>query len=331
MRITADMIDPQLRRTGLVLRRFGSRIGDARLRRGSLALGRVTAVAYRRRPRTMRVREFHIPRADGSRLRVMVYSPLTPARDATGLLWFHGGGYALGSPEQDAAFYRRMITATGCVIVAPAYRLSTALPYPAALDDAYDALIWLRDNAARLGVRDDQIAVGGESAGGGLTAALTLLARDRGEVNVAFQLPIYPMLDDRVTTPSAVNNDAPLLDSTTLRSAWRLYLGRGHLRDDVPIYAAPARATDLRGLPPTFTYVGDLEPFLDETAAYVNKLRDAGVPVDFEIYPGCWHGFDRIVPTAEVSRRALRSRERWFRHAVASYFAPQPTRSTGLV
>ncbi|WP_405137934.1 alpha/beta hydrolase [Nocardia sp. NBC_01388] len=99
---------------------------------------------------------------------------------------------------------------------------------------------------------------------------------------------------------------------------------RGRAGSDVPIYAAPARATDLGGLPPTFTYVGELEVFRDETVDYVQRLRSAGVPVEFEIYPGCWHGFDRIVPTADVSRRALRSREHWFRDAVRTYFAPQP-------
>lgn len=323
MKIRDDMIDPQLRPAGVWLRRLLPRSSPSRLRRVSSALGRVMNVAYRRTPRGMRVEEVWIDRPDGSRLRAMVYSPTTPVSAATGLLWLHGGAYALGRPEQDARCYRRLIGTAGCVIVAPDYRLSTELPYPAALDDTYITLLWLRDNAIRLGVRDDQLAVAGESAGGGLTAALTLLARDRGEINIAFQMPIYPMLDDRMNTESATDNDAPLANSALLRAAWQLYLGRGRT-DDVPIYAAPARATDLRGLPPTFTYVGELEPFRDETVDYVEGLRAAGVPVEFEIHPGCWHGFDRIVPTAEVSRRALLSRERWFRDAVRTHFAPQP-------
>ncbi|WP_218024858.1 alpha/beta hydrolase [Nocardia pseudovaccinii] len=281
-------------------------------------------IAQFRQPTTMRVREFGIKRTDGTRLRVKVYSPLAPTDVGTGLLWLHGGGYFLGRPDQDVPIYRRLIAATGCVVVAPDYRLSVDHPYPAALEDCYDALIWLRDNANRLGIRDDQIAVAGESAGGGLTAALTLLARDRGEVNIAFQMPIYPMIDDRVCTRSARDSDAPLVDTVTLIAAWKLYLGELYWTQRVPPYAAAARSTDLRGLPPTFTYVGDLEPFRDETVAYVDRLRSCGVPVDFQIYPGCWHGFDRLVPGADVSRAAMRSRERWLRHAVDTYFAAQP-------
>ncbi|MEV5832001.1 alpha/beta hydrolase [Nocardia sp. NPDC052112] len=324
MKISDAMMDRQLRGAGVWMRRMLSEHGECRLRAASRLVDVLLWIVRIRRPKTMRVREFGIERADGTRLRVMVYAPLEPARGATGLLWLHGGGYFLGRPEQDVPIYRRLMAGTGCVVVAPDYRLSVDHPYPAALEDCYAALIWLCDNANRLGIRDDQIAVAGESAGGGLTAALTLLARDRGEVNIAFQMPIYPMIDDRVCTESALDNDAPLLDAVTLVSAWKLYLRSLYGTQQVPAYAAPARSTDLRGLPPTFTYVGDLEPFRDETIAYVDRLRSSGVSVDFDIYPGCWHGFDRIVPAAEVSRRAMRSRERWLRHAADTYFAAQP-------
>ncbi|WP_218025196.1 alpha/beta hydrolase [Nocardia jejuensis] len=317
-------MDQQLRRTGGWIRRLMSSPDERRLRRIASLVDAVVPLARLGVSRTMRVRRFRIERGDGTRLRILVYSPRQPVSDATGVLWLHGGGYFLGRPEQDVAVYRRMVRETGCVILAPDYRRSVDEPYPAALDDCYTALIWMRDNASGLGLRLDQLVVAGESAGGGLTAALTLLARDRGEVNIAFQMPIYPMIDDRVCTASSRDNDAPLLDTATLVAAWKMYLRDLHGTQRVPIYAAPARAVDLRGLPPTFTYVGELEPFRDETLAYVDGLRACGVPVDFEIYPGCWHGFDRLVPRAEVSRRALRSRERWFRHAAATYFAPQP-------
>jgi acetyl esterase/lipase len=262
-----------------------------------------------------------VRRPDGSTLRLLVVAPLDRQRDVPGLLWLHGGGYAIGSPDGDLAACRELIGASDCIVVAPDYRLSPVAPYPAALDDCYLALLWLRDNADRLGVRSDQLAVGGESAGGGLTAAVTLAARDRGEVAVAFQMPIYPMIDDR---PPAQENDAPVWDSVTNRSAWRLYLGDLHGHDDVPAYAAPARATEWAGLPPTMTYVGDIEPFHDETVAYVENLRAAGVPVEFEVFPGAWHGFDRIAPTTRISHRAIQFRVRWFRHAVATYRAAQP-------
>lgn len=324
MKVSGAMIDPQLRGPGVWIRRVMSAHSERRLRMLSKVVGVVAPLARIGASRTMRVEEMRVDRGDGTTLRVLVYGPLTPGEATTGVLWLHGGGYFLGKPEQDVAVYRRMIADTGCVIVAPDYRLSVDQPYPAALDDGYAALLWLRDNVIRLGVREDQLVVAGESAGGGLTAALTLLARDRGEVNVAFQMPIYPMLDDRVSTASARDNDAPLLDTVTLISAWRLYLRELQGGSDVPVYAAPSRAVDLRGLPPTFTYVGELEPFRDETAAYAEALRKVGVPVEFEVYPGCWHGFDRLVPRAQVSRRAMRSRTRWFRDAAATYFAPQP-------
>lgn len=324
MKISDAMIDKQLRRTGVWIRRLMSSHDERRLRRTAKLVDAVAPLARIGVSRTMRVRQVGIERGDGTRLRMLIYSPREPAPAATGVLWLHGGGYFLGRPEQDVSVYRRMVVKTGCVILAPDYRRSVDRPYPAALDDCYTALIWMRDNAFRLGIRPDQLVVAGESAGGGLTAALTLLARDRGEVNIAFQMPIYPMIDDRVCTASSCDNDAPMLDTVTLVTAWKLYLRDLYGTQRVPIYAAPARAIDLRGLPPTFTYVGELEPFLDETVAYVDRLRTCGVPVDFEVYPGCWHGFDRLVPRAEVSRRALRSRERWFRHAAATYVAPQP-------
>ncbi|MGV9837689.1 alpha/beta hydrolase [Nocardia niigatensis] len=324
MHITDAMIDGQLRATGVWMRRMGSRHSQRWLRVVAALVDGLLWLARARRPKTLRVEQFGIDRGDGTRLRVVVYSPLAPTTAAGGLMWLHGGGFFLGRPEQDLRIYRLLAERTGCVVVAPDYRLSARHPYPAALDDCYTALIWMRDNAIRLGIREDQLAVAGESAGGGLTAALTLLARDRGEVNIAFQMPIYPMIDDRQTTESARDNDAPLLDSVTLASAWQLYLRDLYGTQRVPVYAAPARADDLRGLPPTFTYVGGIEPFRDETSAYVDALRSCGVPVDFEVYPGCWHGFDRLVPRAEVSRRAFRSRERWLRHALDAYFAAQP-------
>ena len=245
-----------------------------------------------------------------------------------GILWLHGGGYVLGSPEQDGASYTRVIEATGGVVVAPDYRLAPEAPYPAALDDCALALRWLRDNASDLGVRDDQLAVAGNSAGGGLAAALTLRERDLGEVAIAFQVPLYPMLDDRCATASALDNDAPVWDSVTNRNAWKVYLGDLSGSDQVPPYAAPARAADLSGLPPAFTYVGDLEPFRDEVVAYVERLRAAGVPVEFEVVPGAYHGFDVVAPGAPVSRRMLEAQSAWLRMAVRTWFAPQPERGS---
>jgi len=323
MHVPDERIDPQLRQAGLMFRRFLPTYDEAKFRRIQKFLRRTM---QGRSVRGLRCREVLVPRAaDGTTLRLRIYSPRVPRPGAPGVLWLHGGGYAIGLPEMCGRMVRRLVDASGCTVVAPDYRLSIEAPYPAALDDAYETLLWLKRNARELGVRDDQLFVGGESAGGGLTAALTLLARDRGEVRVAFQLPLYPMLDDRALGASARDNDAPVWHSQGNRAAWDLYLGGSGRTGtaDVPAYAAPARATDLRGLPPTVTFVGELEPFLDETVQYVEDLRAAGVPIDFEVYPGCYHAFVTAKPDADVSRRALDFVLASFRHAVAHRFAAQ--------
>jgi acetyl esterase/lipase len=209
------------------------------------------------------------------------------------------------------------------VIVAPDYRKSLEAPYPAALNDCYGALRWLRENAAGLGVREDQLFVMGMSAGGGLTAAVSLMARDRGDIRIAHQLPLYPMIDHRMVTESSRDNDAPLWNSKHNRLAWDLYL-RGLPRDAVPTYASPALETDCSNLPPTTTFVGELDPFRDETVAYVEGLRAAGVPVELRRYPRCYHGFDIVRPGAKVSRQANEFLRDRFAFAVDHHFAEQP-------
>jgi acetyl esterase/lipase len=261
----------------------------------------------------------------GVRVRVRTYRP--PARSGSaalpGVVFLHGGGYAFGSPEQFAPAYRMLMRTRGCVIVAPDYRKSLDAPYPAAVNDCYGSLLWLKENAAALGVRDDQLLVMGMSAGGGLTAAISLMARDRGDVLIAHQLPLYPMIDHRMVTDSSRGNDAPLWSSKHNRLAWDLYLG-GLAGDDVTKYASPSLETDLSDLPPTTTFVGELDPFLDETAAYVEGLRAAGVAVEFRRYPGCYHGFDMVRPGAKVSREANAFLCERFAQAVDRDFAKQP-------
>jgi acetyl esterase/lipase len=241
-----------------------------------------------------------------------------------GILWLHGGGYAIGTPEQSLPMIGKLINRRSAVVVVPDYRLSVDAPYPAALEDAYETLLWMKDHARTLGIRDDQLMVGGDSAGGGLAAAVSLYARDLGEVAVAFQMPLYPMLDDRMDTESAVGNDAPVWNSLSNENAWSLYLGERFGTMDVPAYAAPARADDLSGLPPAVTFVGALEPFRDETVQYVARLKKAGVPVDFQIFPGCYHAFETVSPGATVSRQAIEFFLQSYDRAVKTCFARQP-------
>jgi len=266
--------------------------------------------------------EKFIVREDGSELRICVYSPKEKKENVPGLLWIHGGGYGLGCPEQDFAFIQNFIDASNCVIVAPDYTNSTSAPYPAAFNDCYNALLWLKENGKEYGMREDQIFVGGNSAGGGLCAAVTLKARDTGDVKIAFQMPLYPMIDDRMITKSSQNNDAPVWNTKSNEIGWKLYLGETYGTDKVSKYASPARETDYSNLPPTLTYVGTIEPFTDETIEYVENLKKAGCKVHFKTFDGCFHGFDLLkftTPAKEADKFLIDG----FKYAVANYKTEQ--------
>jgi len=266
----------------------------------------------------------------GRRLRLLLLRPLDAAAERVpGVLWIHGGGYQSGSAKD--VFATRalsLVVKFGAVLLAPDYRLSRKHPYPAALRDCYAALLYLRDHAEELGVRSDQLMVGGESAGGGLAAALCMLAHDRGEVRVAFQMPLYPMLDDR-DTPSSRDNHAPNWNTKRNRRAWRRYLRSAFGTDAVSCYAAPARRTDFHGLPPCYTFVGEIEPFYCETVDYVRRLQEAGVPAEVDVYPDWFHAYDLFFPAKKAVKEAVQRFEARFAYAAAHYFAPQPAPPDG--
>lgn len=321
MKITNDMIYPELRLKGAFFRMFLNFRNQRTFRTMQRAMSLVNGAF---RAKELEVSERFIQTPENSRLRLLVCRAAETRPDAVGLLWIHGGGFALGSPEQDFGFIRNFVHAANCVVISPDYTLSVDAPYPAAINDCYRALLWMKDYAGELGIRKDQLFVGGDSAGGGLTAALTLMARDRGEVNVAFQMPFYPMLDDRMITPSSRDNDAPVWNSRANRLAWELYLGDLYGTDRVPAYAAPSRAADLRGIPPTYTFVGDIEPFYDETRKYVEDLQKAGVAAEIEVYPGCFHAFDNLCKDTQIGQKANQSYLDKFKYAAEHYFSPQP-------
>ena len=267
------------------------------------------------------VRTLRIPTARGS-IPALLRSPRTAPADATGVLWLHGGGYAVGMKEMvHMSRAVGLVKRFGAVVLVPGYRLSLQAPYPAALDDCYAALLYLKEQAAALGVRPDQLMVGGESAGGGLCAAVCIRARDTGEVNVAFQMPLYPMLDDRDTETSR-DNRGRVWNTRRNHLAWRLYL-RGTDRAQLSTYAAPARLTDFAGLPPAYSFVADGEPFYAETVRYFGRLRAAGVPAELDVYHTDMHAFDMMQPHDAQSIAAAEAFEHRFANAQARYFAPQ--------
>lgn len=210
------------------------------------------------------------------------------------LLWIHGGGYLFLTAEYNDDLCRRFSRTLGITVGAPEYRHAPEHPYPAALEDCYAALKWL---TSLPGVDPMRVAVGGESAGGGLAAALAFLARDRGEITPALQLLSYPMLDDRTVSKDSGRRSYRLWNERSNRFGWKSYLGGAD-----PDIAVPARRTDLAGLPPAWIGVGTADLFCDEDIAYAERLRDAGVPCHLEVVPGGFHGFDRVAFRASVAR-----------------------------
>ena len=257
-------------------------------------------------------------------LKLLILQPATKRRlkeKTPGILWIHGGGYAVGMAGM--IYISRaldLVRKYGAVVVTPEYRLAGKAPYPAALEDCYTALKYLKAHADELGCRSDQIMVGGESAGGGLTAALCMYARDRGEVRIAFQMPLYPMIDDR-DTESSRDNHGISWNTKRNHAAWKLYL-RG-LNGLPPPYAVPARQTYYSGLPPAYTFVGDSEPFYCETLSFIENLKAAGVPAHVDVYPTGFHAFDMLLPFRKISKQAIREFERQYLYAAEHYFSTQ--------
>ncbi len=226
---------------------------------------------------------------------VRLHRPPNSTGAGPGLVWIHGGGYVIGNASQDDGLCRRFARELGVTVASVDYRLAPEYPYPTSLEDCYAVLTWLAGLPA---VDPNRVAVGGASAGGGLAAALALLARDRGEVTLAAQLLVYPMLDDRSGHEVGPDDSAHRLwTRASNRFGWSSYLG-----DADPNVAVPARHDDLSGLPAAWIGVGTVDLFHDEDLAYAERLRAAGVPCDVEVVPGAFHGFDAIAAKASVSQ-----------------------------
>jgi acetyl esterase/lipase len=223
------------------------------------------------------------------------------------LYHIHGGGYVGGTTASLEPIHRQLVETIDCALVTVDYRLAPEVPFPGPLEDCYAGLDWLFRHAGELGIDATRIGIGGESAGGGLAAALALLTRDRAEHVLAFQHLAYPMIDDRTCTTADPHPHAGqfIWNAASNAFGWRAYLGQAPGSDGIPAYAAAARAEDLAGLPPTFLATGALDLFVDEDITYATRLIRAGVPTELHVYPGAFHGFD-IDQTADVSRRMRR-------------------------
>lgn len=264
------------------------------------------------------IEDVTVPGPDGAGpVSLRVYGPRSLRAPSPALFWIHGGGYISGSPEQDEASSIGFARTLGITVVALRYRLAPTHPSPAALDDAYAGLRWVFEQAEARGIDVSRIAVGGASAGGGLAAGLVLYAHDRGEVRPAFQLLVYPMLDDRTVTRTDMDTRNVRIWSTgSNRFGWTSYLGAEPGSDGISPYAAPARRDDLTGLPPAWIGVGTLDLFHDEDLVYAERMLASGVECEVVTIPGAPHGFDAVFRKANVSREFWRTQAEALRRAL---------------
>ena len=290
-------------------------VGDVATRRSNTAAMFTALASSMEVPNDVEVSHYDLTVSDGTVLPLTWYEPTTGDRTASAaMLYLHGGGMIV-SLEQTAPVYdiavRQYVSRSGVPALVVDYRVAPEHPHPTPVEDCYAALQWLEAHAAELNVDPARLAVGGDSAGGGLAAGVALLARDRSGPQIALQLLIYPMLDDRTVVPDPQLPPEFLVwnydDNAT---GWGALLGGASGTADVSPYAAPARATDLAGLPPAYIDVGDLDIFRDEDIDYARRLLAAGVPTELHVFPGCPHGFEMLAGDLLVSRRALDNRIR---------------------
>jgi acetyl esterase len=241
--------------------------------------------------------------ADAPAVKVRIYRPSGVEGILPGVLYIHGGGFCVGDIETENIGAAQAAVSAQAVVVSVDYRLAPEHPFPAGIEDCYAALVYLAKSASELRLDPDRVAVMGGSAGGGLAAGIALLARDRGGPAVCFQVLNIPELDDRLETPSMKQfTDTPLWNRPNAIVSWRYYLGDA-LGGDISRYAAPARAEDLRGLPPAYVSTMEYDPLRDEGLIYAMRLLEAGVSVELHQFPGTFHG-SAMMGNAEVSRRA---------------------------
>lgn len=251
-------------------------------------------------PTDVAIEERMIPGPDGDVPVVIYQPPVDGPRPA--LLWLHGGGYVIGTARDDGNVVP-FAEQVGCTVVSVDYRMAPEHPFPAGSEDSYAALVWMAENAEELGIDPERIAIGGLSAGSGMAAGVVHMNRDRGGPKLAFQLLIYPMIDDTHNTPSgSLAHDPRVWNREVSDKAWKMYLGEMH-GGDVSPYAAAARATNFADLPPAYICVGSADIFRDEDVAYASKLMAANIPTELHVYHGVWHGAEVFTMGTAVGTR----------------------------
>lgn len=255
--------------------------------------------------------DLYVPGLPGNPdVHLRLFRPRASTGQLSALYWIQGGGYVLTAPDLDDAMCEELAIAQGCAVVSVDWRRAPEAPYPAAHEDCFAGLLWLFENGPEAGVDPSRIILGGASSGGGAAAAVALRLRDEGRFQLLHQLLIYPMLDDRNTSRSSAEvTDPELWSRRSNELAWQAYLGALSGSEDVPAYAAPARANDLSGLAPATILTGELDLFVDENVEYAQRLLAAGVGLELHVYPSVHHGFNVHNPAAVVSKRFLADRD----------------------
>jgi acetyl esterase/lipase len=315
-----DLVDPELRGLLSAFPQLSLSLEELpQIRRDGDEMWRNLAAAAGTAPdKGIRATERFIPGPPGApSVRLLTYEPTHVRHHMPAYLHIHGGGYVLGTADSAEIANRELAAALSCLVVSVDYRLAPETRAPGSVEDCYAALKWLHASATELRVDPARIAIGGESAGGGLAAALALLARDRNEIPICFQNLVYPMLDDRTAALVRTNPHTGhhLWTHESNRFGWTALLGAAPGAVGVSPYAAPARAVDLRGLPPTLITVGALDLFLEEDIDYATRLMQAGVPTELHVYPGAYHGFD-LASESRVAQAMIRDRLNALRYAL---------------
>lgn len=286
-------------------------VGDVTTRRATLEAVFRYGDAAQPFPDDVTLTGHELTAADGATIRMRWYARKDGSHEpGPAALYLHGGGMIVGDIGMFDGTVARYVSASGTPMLSVDYRLAPEHPHPTPVEDVYAALVWLHEHAAELGVDPARIGVFGDSAGGGLAAAVSILARDRGGPAIAKQVLVMPMLDDRTVHPDPELAPFAVWTWDDNRTGWQALLGAAAGGPDTPAHAAPARVTELRGLPPAYIEVGQLDIFRDEDLTYALRLGGAGVPVEFHLHPGVPHEFDFIAFDTAVARRAVADRVR---------------------
>ncbi|MET8511836.1 alpha/beta hydrolase [Streptomyces sp. NPDC005077] len=298
---------------------FGDPAGISKLRDGSTGMEAVLLEDLSR-DGAFTVEERTVPGPQGApEISLLICRPVTVRAPVPVIYHTHGGGMVIGNNRSGLPGVLDLAETVEAAVVSVEYRLAPETPHPGPVEDCYAGLLWTAEHADELGLDAGRVIVAGGSAGGGLAAALAIMARDRGGPALFAQMLMCPMIDDRNDTPSALQMAGRgVWDRASNQGGWTALLGEARGTDAVSPYAAPARATDLSGLPPAFIDVGSAETFRDEDVTYASRLWQAGGSAELHVWSGGFHGFDGMVPQAVLSQDARVARARWLRRILSA-------------